>query len=232
MSSAQFVRALSELNLDNTFNPYSDRCVVHDLPDAPERRAQALLDMLESAAGKRVHSMWIGRDPGYRGARRTGLALTDDSHIAAHTERWDMSMQRPTRGNVVVERTATITWRVLSRLDMPIFLWNVFPLHPHEPGEPFSNRRHNSVERGIGEYFLDQLLLLLSPCRLVAIGNDAAYSARRLADATLEVVQVRHPSYGGQQQFISQMHDLYGINSEENEPCNATLFGSEEPNPY
>jgi len=231
MSSDQFVRALSELNLDNTFNPYSDRCNVHDLPDAPERRAQALLDMLVSAADRRVHSLWIGRDPGYRGARRTGLAFTDDLHIAAHTERWGMSMQRPTRGELVVERTATVTWSVLSRLDMPVFLWNVFPLHPHEPGDPFSNRRHSSVERGIGEDFLDKLLLLLRPCRLVAIGNDAASSARRLADSTLEVVQVRHPSYGGQRQFISQMHELYGISSDEDEASNATLFGSDGASP-
>ena len=224
MRSDQFVRALSELSLDNTFNPYSDRCIVHDLPDAPERRAQALLDMLKSAVDKSVDSIWIGRDPGYRGARRTGLALTDDLHIGVHAERWDLSMQRPTKGAVVMERTATVTWSVLSRLDNPIFLWNVFPLHPHEPGDPFSNRRHNSVERRIGESFLDQLVGLLSPCRLVAIGNDAANSARRLADSTIEVVKVRHPSHGGQRQFISQMYDLYGISEENDSLSNASFF--------
>lgn len=213
MNSAQFVRSLSQLHCDHTFNPYSDRCLVYDVPDAPERRSQALLEMLESATRQSVHSIWIGRDPGYRGARRTGLALTDDLHIGAHAARWELSLQRPTKGEVVIERTATVIWSVLSRLDMPIFLWNVFPLHPHEPDDPFSNRPHNSFERAIGESFLAHLILLLRPCRLVGIGNDAAHTARRLAGSSHEVVQVRHPSYGGQRKFLLQICELYDMSA-------------------
>ena len=45
------------------------------------------------------------------------------------------------------ERTANVIWRMLMRIDEPIFLWNVFPLHPHEPDDPMSNRRHTAKER-------------------------------------------------------------------------------------
>ena len=210
MERVQFVKGLRQLNFENTFNPYSNRCNIHDLDDAPRRRLQTLQSMLEAATGREIDSIWIGRDLGYRGGRRTGLALTDDVHIREHAERWELSIDRPTMGEVVAEQTAAVIWRVLSQVKVSVFLWNVFPLHPHEPGNPFSNRSHNSRERRAGEEFLFQLILLLKPYRLVAIGNDAARTARRLSDQH-RVIQVRHPSYGGQTQFLAQMSELYDL---------------------
>ena len=40
-------------------------------------------------------------------------------------------------------------------------------------------------------------------------GNDAAAAAHRITDA-VPVICVRHPSYGGQTQFQSQISELYG----------------------
>ncbi len=210
MKPIHFVEALGALDFENTFNPYSNRCAVHDLDDAPRRRSQTLRSMLEAATKLEIDSIWIGRDLGYRGGRRTGLALTDDVHIHAHAERWGISIKRPTKGEAVAEQTAAVIWSVLSRIEASVFLWNVFPLHPHESDDPFSNRSHNSRERRAGEELLFQLILLLKPCRLIAIGNDSARTAHRLADRH-EVVQVRHPSYGGQTQFLAQMRELYDL---------------------
>ena len=95
-----------------------------------------------------------------------------------------------------------------------IFLWNVFPLHPHEPDDPFTNRAHNSRERRAGEEMLLQLIGLLRPKRLIAVGKDAAITARRLAKDE-EVVQVRHPSYGGQREFLHQVFELYDLRNPE-----------------
>ncbi len=214
MRPAQYVGELCGLNFENTFNPYSNRCAVHDLDDAPRSRAQMLQSMLEVATEQEIDSLWIGRDLGYRGGRRTGLALTDDVHIHAHAQRWGLSINRPTRGKVVIERTAAVIWQVLSRVDASVFLWNVFPLHPHEPHSPFSNRPHNSFEQRSGEEFLSQLIRLLKPGRLIAIGNDAMQTALRLCarDKRDKVIQVRHPSYGGQTQFLAQMCELYDLN--------------------
>jgi hypothetical protein len=210
MEPCDFVEALRLLHFENTFNPYSNRCAVHDLEDAPRRRAQALRTMLEAASKSDVDALWIGRDLGYRGGRRTGLALTDDVHISDHGKRWGISVERPTKGQAIAERTAAIIWKILSDIDTPVFLWNVFPLHPHESNDPFSNRLHNNLERKAGEEFLNQLILLLRPHKLIAIGNDASITARRLAPIQ-KIVQVRHPSYGGQGQFIKQMRDLYNL---------------------
>lgn len=210
MDPVQFVEALSKLKFENSFNPYSNRCVIHDLDDAPKRRLQTLRSMLETATKQDIDSIWIGRDLGHRGGRRTGLALTDDVHINEHAARWGLSIQRPTKGDVVAERTAAVIWSVLSQLEVSAFLWNVFPLHPHAPGNPFSNRSHNSLERKTGEEFLSQLILLLKPRRLVAIGNDAARTARRLG-CQHSAFQVRHPSYGGQARCLAQMCELYNL---------------------
>ena len=210
MTPVRFVKELTGLNFENTFNPYSDRCAVHDLDDAPRSRSKALQSVLEAATEREIHSLWIGRDLGYRGGRRTGLALTDDVHVQTHAERWKLSIERPTTGEAIAEQTAAVVWRVLSQIKAPVFLWNVFPLHPHEPGNPFSNRPHNARERKAGEEFLSELILLLRPCRLVAIGNDAAQSARRLCNQ-LKVIQVRHPSHGGQTRFFTQMSELYDL---------------------
>ena len=209
MPPGQFVRELRGLHFENAFNPYFNQCPVHDLDDAPLCRSQTLHSILEAATQREIDSLWIGRDLGYRGGRRTGLSFTDDVHIHAHAERWKLSIARPTKGEAVTERTAAVTWRVLSRIERSVFLWNVFPLHPHEPGNPFSNRSHNSRERKAGEEVLSQLMLLIKPRRLIAIGNDAAGTAHRLCNQH-RVIQVRHPSHGGQRLFSAQMSKLYG----------------------
>lgn len=210
MNLHPFVHAVSALRFDNCFNPYSDRCEVHDHYNAPNLRAAALSAIVEKAAREPIDAIWVGRDLGYRGGRRTGLALTDDIHIDKHTKRWNLTTERPTIGTAIAERTAAVVWDMLDEIDARIFLWNVFPLHPHECGEPFTNRQHNSQERRAGEELLQALVDLLKPSRIVAIGNDAAAAASRIVD-TVPVICVRHPSYGGQTQFLRQIADLYGV---------------------
>lgn len=208
-----FVDAVAALRFDNCFNPYVDRCEVHDHEDAPYFRATALSAMVKSAAREPIDAIWVGRDLGYRGGRRTGLALTDDVHINRHAKRWDLSAERPTIGAAVAERTAAVVWSMLDQIDARIFLWNVFPLHPHEVGEPFTNRQHNALERRAGEEVLQALIALLRPERIIAIGNDAAAAANRVGDA-VPVICVRHPSYGGQNQFLRQLAELYELSSQ------------------
>lgn len=224
MKPKEFVSTLSGVKFENVFNPYADRCMVHDLSNAPSCRAQALLDLLEAAVESEIDALWIGRDLGHRGGRRTGLALTDDVHLTIHAKRWNVSIQRSTTGSMVAERTAAVIWSVLAHLSAPVFLWNVFPLHPHEAGDPFSNRSHRPHERAVGEELLVELILMLRPRRLVAIGNDAAKTASRLAGIA-EVVQVRHPSYGGQRDFIRQVRCLYDLQAQAEQ---LTLTGNYE----
>jgi uracil-DNA glycosylase len=209
MKPAAFVDALSAIHLDDVFNPYSDRCLLHDRADAPQRRRANLLAVVEAAAEDGIDSMWIARDLGYRGGRRTGLPLTDEIHLETFSEIYGgLSLSRATKGPPVAERTAAIIWKVLAQIDKPVFLWNIFPLHPFEPGEPLSNRCHTRAEREVFRDLLFTLLKMLRPKNVIAIGRDAQHS---LLELEIDCQAVRHPSYGGQSEFIRGMNEQYDL---------------------
>lgn len=210
MTPIQFVSELSALRFSNAFNPYADQCAVYDLPDAAMQRATLLTQMLDAAVRAEVDGLWVGRDLGFRGGRRTGMALTDDVHFHDHLARWGIVHTRPTIGQPVPERTAASVWEMLEQISLPTFLWNVFPLHPHNPDNPFTNRMHNALERKAGIEMLDYLVKILRPKHLVAVGNDAEKALYSIAGCAT-VVKVRHPSYGGQSEFSRQIRELYGV---------------------
>lgn len=209
MSAAAFVRELSAYRRDAVFNPYADICVDHDRADAPAVRRRNLRLMLEAALTAQVDAIWIARDLGYRGGRRTGLALTDEAHLDAMQALMHLEgLRKATKGAIVAERTATVVWEMISRVGRPVMLWNVFPFHPHERDDHMSNRSHTRREREETLPFLMALIELLRPSRLVAIGRD---SAEALEGIGLPVVCVRHPSYGGQTDFIAQLEAAYDL---------------------
>lgn len=209
MTPSSFVEELAGLRFPNAFNPYADACAVHDRGEAPAIRRRNLGLVLEAALAGGVDSFWIARDLGYRGGRRTGLALTDEVHLPAHAGLYGaLPLARATRGPVLAERTAAVVWRVLRDLNRPVFMWNAFPLHPHEPNASLSNRRHTRAERRACRPLLVWLLEALQPRAVVAIGRDAQLA---LADLGIAAEQVRHPSYGGQAEFLDGMYGRYGV---------------------
>jgi len=204
-----FATAISEIVLPDVFNPYRDCCPVHDRADAARIRRRNLTQCLEAAIEARVDTMWIARDLGYRGGRRTGVPLTDEVHLATASELFGgIDLQRATKGPVVAERTAAVVWDLLKRIGEPVVLWNVFPLHPHEKNEPLTNRGHTRTERAATWPLLEALFSMIAPRRIVAIGRDAANA---LDGLDIPVSLVRHPSYGGQTEFVAGMCEVYGI---------------------
>jgi uracil-DNA glycosylase len=78
-----------------------------------------------------------------------------------------------------------------------VLLWNLVPTHPHEPGNPESNRRPTRQEVEVGRAFLRRLA---GGRRIVPIG--------RLAHAELGGSYIRHPSHGGTREFRAALVQL------------------------
>lgn len=215
-SVVDFVNALCAIQLEHVFNPYTDHCALHDCDDAALRRRRNLERSLERAIELQVRTIWIARDLGYLGGRRTGLALTDEMHLDAYSSLFHgLTVERATKGPPVGERTASTIWRMLARVGEPVFLWNVFPLHPHMPDDPMSNRGHTAKERNACSWFFPTLIEFLNPDKIIAIGGDAH---KALDGMGITSTQVRHPSYGGQNVFIQQIEEAYGLADEDAAP--------------
>ena len=210
MQADDFVDSVKSLSFPNTFNPYIDTCPIFDMKTAAHLRLEVLRCIVTMAVNRDIDSIWIGRDLGHRGGRRTGLALTDDCHVVQHGQRWNVTSAPVVKGVMYSEMTAKVIWNILNDVKDNVFLWNVFPLHPHNEDNVFSNRQHNKAEHIVGEDILDQLITLLNPKRLIAIGNDAKVTGERLC-GDREFYTVRHPSHGGQKKFQGQMRELYSL---------------------
>jgi uracil-DNA glycosylase len=208
-----FVTELATLKFDHVFNPYSDRCPDHDRPDAPGIRRRNLVTILAAAESIGTDSIWFGRDLGYRGGRRTGLALTDELHLAALGQAFgNAKMERATITEPVAERTAREIWRMIKCVPVAPLLWNAFPLHPFEPGNPMTNRCHTAREARMVEDLLESLLAWLRPARIIALGNDAHRALVRMGH---DAICIRHPSYGGQAAFVAGISEVYGLKCAE-----------------
>ena len=211
-SVASFVDKLSELSLPNVFNPYRDTCPIYDIEGAPQLRQKNLAALLRAAQDKKVRSIWIARDLGYNGGRRTGLALTDELHLQNKAALFGgLELSRATMGPIAKERTASAIWRMVESIGEPIFMWNAFPFHPHQPDNPMSNRCHTSAERKQTSWVLKEVLDLLEPNEIFTIGRDATSYVSELG---VESTAFRHPSYGGQTEFFEQVRHAYKLQFE------------------
>ncbi len=68
--------------------------------------------------------------------------------------------------------------------------FGTFPIAPHEPNNPMTNRCHRRAEREATWPFLVALVEMLRPKQLVAIGRDAGAALEGL---DISVSNVRHP---------------------------------------
>jgi hypothetical protein len=206
--ATSFVEMLSAVELVSVFNPYRHICNTHDDSHSPGIRRQNLLTYIDAALTAKLRTVWIGRDLGYRGGRRTGLPLTDEGHLESFATVFDAPTQKATRTEFVKERTAAEIWRILRVIPSPPFLWNAFPFHPHEDGNDLNNRCHTKREFSVCEDLLVSLLEAFDFENIYVLGNDAERAMTRLGK---KCTYVRHPSYGGQAEFRRQMTEAYQL---------------------
>lgn len=227
MNAHIFVEQLSGVTFNNVFNPYRDQCNEHDHIDSPAIRRLNLLHYLEAVTENGIEAVWLGRDCGYRGGRRTGIALTDEIHLKTLESHFAITgLTKATIGHPVKERTATEVWKIIHEVDAKVFLWNVFPFHPFEAEKPLSNRRHSTREFNECSDLLCCLLEWLQPRRIITLGSDAHNAAQRLG---FDVLSVRHPSYGGHIEFAKTIRSIYNTAEKSSSVAKTKITAVSEP---
>jgi uracil-DNA glycosylase len=207
MTPDRFIERLRSVAFPNVFNPYRDQCQEHDHSHSPSIRSSNLERYLNAALSGKIDSLWLGRDCGYRGGRRTGIALTDEMQLGALERHFEFDgINKATVGIAVKERTATEVWKIIREVNAKVFLWNVFPFHPFEADNPMSNRRHTAREFNECKDLLSGLIEWLKPKKILALGADAHRAVMRLG---FRASLVRHPSYGGHIEFAATVRQLY-----------------------
>jgi len=170
-------------------NPYRHHDAELDVPNAPALRQANLLAYL--AERPKPRALLVGEAMGWRGGRFSGMAFTSERQLAEWGAPFAASSLHP---GGWTESSATIIHGVLDEfeLERQVVLWNTVPFHPHPPGKPLGNRAPKVGEIALGKPFLEQLVALLKPAEIVAVG--------RIAEGTLgDLVtgRVRHPANGG-----------------------------------
>jgi len=152
----------------------------------------------------------VGEAPGYAGCALTGIPFTSEAVIQKHLHPFICGLRPHLRtAGTQSEQTATIIWNYLSeRPAVPAF-WNIFPFHPHTPGNLGGNRTPTAEEAQFGHGILNRVAEILAPKRILAIGKLPYNTLLRFKHPLLKGY-IRHPAHGGKAGFIAGMKS-FGI---------------------
>jgi uracil-DNA glycosylase len=184
--------------MTHVFDPWNAVSTDDIAPAAIEGRRERLRLHLSAPAPR---LLLIGEAPGYQGTRITGCPFTSEALLLedgvpriGRLKGRLTSRRLPWR-----EPSSTIVWRALRELGLMdhTILWGAFPWHPYG-ATPLSNRAPNEGEKAIGAALLHQLIAALPSVTVVAVGNVAADSLRKLG---VQADKIRHPSNGGATMF-------------------------------
>ena len=140
----------------------------------------------------------VGEAPGYKGCGLTGIPFSSERLLARHP--FFAGFQTSTDPALVTsESSATIVWEGIEGLSKPPLLWNAFPFHPFQGENVRSNRPPNLEELQVGKRVLKRLVRLFPIQTYIAVGQKAAM---QLEQMEIPFHAVRHPSFGGKNDFL------------------------------
>lgn len=184
--------------MPHVFDPWNALSADDIAPDAAEMRRERLRLHLSAPAPR---LLLIGEAPGYQGTRITGCPFTSEAVLLEEgvPRVGRLSHRLSSRRLPWREPSSTIVWRALREEGLmdDTILWGAFPWHPYGATH-LSNRAPNEAEKALGSSLLLQLIGALPGVTVVAVGNIAAESLRKLG---VEADKIRHPANGGAAAF-------------------------------
>jgi len=186
----------------DAYNQYAYGNIYNDI-----RRAN-LLCYLNQMATLAPRTILVMEAPGYRGSRLTGVPVGSRSIVLKGIpqlgllgqDRGYQDVPEPGFEGINGEQTATAVWSTLAAIRKVALIWGSYPFHPREMDKPLTNRapRRTETEQGIG--FLRELLDLFTPPQVIAVGNVADDTLKRMG---IDHQKIRHPSHGGKTDFVN-----------------------------
>lgn len=203
---AAFVEQLAVVDTGAAANNFFN----HAVPENALRRHNLQL-YLQEMLERRPKVLLVGEAPGFRGMRITGVPFTNRVILGGAANSFGLFgpgkgyVLPPEAAGVAAEPTATVLWQVLEEVGFLPLLWSAFPWHPHQPGNPLSNRTPRPTETKLGTPFWQELAELFGISAIVAVGNVAQHSLQR---SGLDVPKIRHPAHGGRSGFKQGLEQL------------------------
>ncbi len=194
----EFVRSLAKPRSgDRHFNMYWGRS------KSSMRARHNLRIYLDYAIMNQAKIMLVGEAPGYLGAAKTGVPFCSPSilHHFSHSKK--LKFQCPPDN--IVEKTANYVWKTLSITGLGFHLWNIFPYHPHVRNDRASNRKPTLAEIRTHYHLTANYIRLTGADEIIALGRVAE---KGLKEMGIYHQYVRHPSFGGHNEFQAQMEKL------------------------
>ncbi|MCX5685754.1 MAG: uracil-DNA glycosylase, partial [Planctomycetota bacterium] len=192
------------------FNPWRDCDPLVDLPQADAIRRENLRSYLESFP-QRPEAVIVGEAPGPWDCRFSGIPITAERSLHAGGIRaGDRTLFQGRRSSRDVPAaplarrapfqspSSAIFWGIMAEHHPRFLIWNCVPLHPYLPGRPLSVRTPTPAETAYFTAYLGDLLAIVQPRLVVAMGRKAEQSLGRLEIACR---YIRHPSMGGAPAF-------------------------------
>lgn len=210
MTISQFIEALVQApGLPNLFNPFRDICPVHDTPESPAIRQRNLEKYLTAHQQLQSRDLWVAEAPSYRGSRRTGIYFVPESKLDIMATRLELtSFEKATHTPEQTPTSVRQFWQVFDELETLPITYNALPFHPHHPDFPLSNRTPTKRELVQHLTYLEMLVELFQPERILVMGRKAEYACSKLG---LKTIYVRHPSQGGQRSFLEKTASIYDL---------------------
>jgi hypothetical protein len=170
---------LQDFRSSNVFNPWGECDPLDITPLAARERLSRLVRHLD------VQPLFIlvGEAPGHLGCRFSGVPFTDEELIFNGKIPRMTGVGRLTTCPFPFRETSSRRmWDALHELGIAdqVILWNAFAWHPHNPGQPYSNRSPSGAELEAGLAVLRELLAGFPGVPTIPVGRIAEGTLRRL----------------------------------------------------